>query len=436
MAFISFEDVLDHLDKLGLFHMDFELERMRKALHALDLLPLPFSAVQIVGTNGKGSTATFLASLAQAHGIRTGLYTSPHFVTPRERIRINGDMLAPSLWPELASEVYKAATDLTYFEFLTVLALVAFRKAKIQLAVLEAGLGGHYDATTAIPAEVVCFTPIGMDHEKILGPTLRDIAADKAQAIRPGIPAFTVMQRPEVLSCLEQTVKEKKAVLYSVQPLSASTEKLGLTGPHQNINAGLASAVWLFLARKHIWPTTETMMEQGIAQAFLAGRFQKLPSTTETPSMLLDGAHNPHGLQALEKALADICPSAILFSCLVDKNINDMLPILCRIAGNSPVFVPTIQDNERAINAEELASRLQTCGEAQGQRMTVHPTQRLGLALQEVKCLSHPITEEHPVLLCGSLYLLGEFFTLYPWALEPESIKEHTVKTGNKITAY
>lgn len=434
MAFISFEDVLDHLDKLGLFHMDFELERMRKALHTLDLLPLPFSAVQIVGTNGKGSTATFLASLAQAHGIRTGLYTSPHFVTPRERIRINGDMLAPSLWPELASEVYNAATDLTYFEFLTVLALVAFRKAKIRLAVLEAGLGGHYDATTAIPAEAVCFTPIGMDHEKILGPTLRDIAADKAQAIRPGVPAFTVMQTPEVLSCLEQTAKEKRAVLYSAQPLSAPTEKLGLIGPHQNINAGLASAVWRFLVREHTWPTAETIMEQGIAQAFLAGRFQKLPSTMETPPLLLDGAHNPHGLQALEKALADIRPGAILFSCLSDKNINDMLPIVCRIAGNSPVFVPTIQDNERAINAEELASRLQTCGKAQGQHMTIYPTQRLGLALQEVRSLSHSINEEHPVLLCGSLYLLGEFFTLYPWALEPERIKEHTVLTRNSTT--
>lgn len=431
MFFTSFEDVLDHLDKLGLFHMDFELERVHKALHALDLIPLPFSAVQIVGTNGKGSTATFLASLAQAHGIQTGLYTSPHFITPRERIRINNAMLSPSFWPELASQVYNKAKDLTYFEFLTVFALLAFKKAKVRLAVLEAGLGGHYDATTAIPVEAVCFTPISIDHEKILGPTLCNIAADKAQAIRPGIPAFTVAQAPEVFSSLEQMALEKGAALHLAQPLSARIEKLGLTGPHQHVNAGLAGTAWRFLARQHQWSTTEALMEQGFSQAFFAGRFQRLPPTAETPPLLLDGAHNPHGLKALEKTLADVRPGAIIFSCLADKNINDMLPSLCRIAGNSPIFVPTIQDNERAINADELASRLRTYSKAQGQHISVYSTQRLGLALQEIKRLQHPITEEHPVLLCGSLYLLGEFFTLYPWALDPKSIKEHT---GPKIS--
>ena len=179
MRFHSFDDVQDHLDALGLFHMDFGLDRVRNALDALGLLTPPFVTVQIVGTNGKGSTSTFLSCVARAHGLKVGLYTSPHFVTPRERIRINGTMLPADRWPVLADRVMEAAPNLTYFEFLTALGLLAFAEAGVDLVVMEAGLGGHYDATTAMPVQAVCFTPIGMDHEKILGPTLTDIASDK-----------------------------------------------------------------------------------------------------------------------------------------------------------------------------------------------------------------------------------------------------------------
>ena len=209
MRFHSFDDVQDHLDALGLFHMDFGLDRMRNALDALGLLTPPFVTVQIVGTNGKGSTSTFLSCVARAHGLKVGLYTSPHFVTPRERIRINGTMLPADRWPVLADRVMEAAPNLTYFEFLTALGLLAFAEAGVDLVVMEAGLGGHYDATTAMPVQAVCFTPIGMDHEKILGPTLTDIASDKSQAMRPGVPAFTAPQEAEALDCLLRTAQEK-----------------------------------------------------------------------------------------------------------------------------------------------------------------------------------------------------------------------------------
>ena len=129
MRFHSFDDVQDHLDALGLFHMDFGLDRVRNALDALGLLTPPFVTVQIVGTNGKGSTSTFLSCVARAHGLKVGLYTSPHFVTPRERIRINGTMLPADRWPVLADRVMEAAPNLTYFEFLTALGLLAFAGA-------------------------------------------------------------------------------------------------------------------------------------------------------------------------------------------------------------------------------------------------------------------------------------------------------------------
>ena len=159
-------DIQRHLDSLGLFHMDMGLGRMRRALAALDLARPPFVVAQVLGTNGKGSTSAFLASLALAHGCRVGLYTSPHFVSPTERIRIGGPeqpICAPwpaENWVEPANQVMAVAPELTYFEFLTVLALLGFAREGVELAVLEAGLGGRHDATTAVAADLLCYAPI------------------------------------------------------------------------------------------------------------------------------------------------------------------------------------------------------------------------------------------------------------------------------------
>lgn len=421
MRFHHFDDVQDHLDGLGLFNMDFGLDRMRKALTALGLDHPPFVTAQIVGTNGKGSTSTFLACLARAHGVKTGLYTSPHFVTPRERIRIDGRMLPESAWPALAERVMQAAPALTYFEFLTVLGLLAFAEAGVDLVVLEAGLGGHYDATSAAPVQAVCFTPIGMDHEKILGPTLTDIATDKAQAMRPGVPAFTAPQEEEALACLRRTAREKGAELHETAALPFPETPLGLAGPHQRVNARLALAAWTWLASRHGWAQRPEAVASGLAAAHFPGRFQHLPGEGSRPPLILDGAHNPHGLRALEQALLDarITPSAVIFSCLADKDVTHMLPFVRRIAGDAPLFVPTIQDNERAMSGEDLARLL---AEGRGAART-EAVQRVSLALREAaRCVPPEGAEQHPVLLCGSLYLLGEFFILHPDALERELV--------------
>ena len=421
MRFHHFDDVQDHLDGLGLFNMDFGLDRMRKALAALGLDHPPFVTAQIVGTNGKGSTSTFLACLARAHGVKTGLYTSPHFVTPRARIRIDGRMLPESAWPALAERVMQAAPALTYFEFLTVLGLLAFAEAGVDFVVLEAGLGGHYDATSAAPVQAVCFTPIGMDHEKILGPTLTDIATDKAQAMRPGVPAFAAPQEEEALACLRRTAQEKGAELHETADLPFPETPLGLAGPHQRVNARLALAAWTWLASRHGWAQRPEAVASGRAAAHFPWRFQRLPAQGLRPPLILDGAHNPHGLRALEQALLDarITPSAVIFSCLADKDVTHMLPFVRRIAGDAPLFVPTIQDNERAMSGEDLARLL---AEGRGAART-EAVQRVSLALREAaRCVPPEGAEQHSVLLCGSLYLLGEFFILHPDALERELV--------------
>ena len=323
-------------------------------------------------------------------------------------------------WDKL-DRVMEAAPNLTYFEFLTALGLLAFAEAGVDLVVMEAGLGGHYDATTAMPVQAVCFTPIGMDHEKILGPTLTDIASDKSQAMRPGVPAFTAPQEAEALDCLLRTAQEKGAELRETASLPFPQSALGLAGPHQRVNARLAIAAWDWLADQHHWPNMPETAAKGLASAHFPGRFQRIPACNGLPPLILDGAHNPHGLRAFETAIrdADIQPAAVIFSCLADKDISDMLPFIRRIAGDAPLFVPTIQDNERAMNGEELAKLL---AEGRGPAIT-QPTQRLSLALKETASfVPAEDADRHPVLLCGSLYLLGEFFNLHPQTLEQELV--------------
>ena len=186
-----------YLNGLGLFHMEFGLHRMEAALAALSLTTLPHLAVQVVGTNGKGSTGAFLAALLAAHGLPTGLYLSPHFQSVRERILMAGKQLSESEWLEAANAVLAATAPygekgkLTYFELLTVMAAWLFTNQGAEAAIYEAGLGGAGDATTALSRDVLLVTPIGMDHAAVIGPTLADIARDKARAMHPGTLAVT-----------------------------------------------------------------------------------------------------------------------------------------------------------------------------------------------------------------------------------------------------
>jgi len=486
MTFRTYDDVVAHLEGLGLFHMDFGLDRMHAALAALGLTRPPYAVAQVVGTNGKGSTSTFLASIAQAHGLRTGLYTSPHFITPRERIRINGRMLEADQWPLLGNRILGAGgANLTYFEFLTVLGALAFREAGVELAVIEAGLGGTWDATTALAADILCVTPIGLDHQHVLGPTITAIATDKAGAMREGHVALTAPQCDEALSALAQAARTRGTRLVQAATTTAlpSDTRLGLAGPHQRDNATLALAAWRTIADMRGWTPSETAERQGLASAHIAGRFQRvevclsdlpmsgilpadvlpagfhpsdthparilpadscpsencpsgacpagpssdvtIPSSIEDtpdadatnpphcPSLpfVLDGAHNIHGLTALRTALETqgLHPAAVIFSCLADKDAEALVPLLHDIAAGAPIIVPTIADNERAADGATLARRMGP---------NAHAVPRLHDALHEAARLAGDVTPKHPVLLCGSLYLLAEFFTLRPDLLE------------------
>src|SRR5690349_22724116 len=211
---MQFDEAAQYL--LGLGHetltIKLGLRNTELLLAALDNPERSYFVVQIAGTNGKGSTAAMLDSICRAAGIRTGLYTSPHLVSMTERIRIAGSDITPEDFARHATTVRTVAEDLlarkeiealpTFFEQLTVIALLAFREARVELAILETGLGGRLDSTTAAGASIVGITSIAMDHEEYLGDTLASIAAEKAAVIRPGVIAVLAPQQPETLRVL------------------------------------------------------------------------------------------------------------------------------------------------------------------------------------------------------------------------------------------
>uniref|UniRef100_UPI0026EFE75A bifunctional folylpolyglutamate synthase/dihydrofolate synthase n=2 Tax=Desulfovibrio TaxID=872 RepID=UPI0026EFE75A len=353
----------------------------------------------------------FLDSLSRAHGCRTGLYTSPHFLSPCERIRIDGVPLQEDLWPGLATEVYAARPDLTYFEFLTVLAILAFARQGVQLAVMEAGLGGAHDATTALASDLTCFAPVAMDHAAILGPTLRDIALDKCGAIRPHVPVVSAPQFPAAEDVLRRQAERLSAPLHIVEPLPGNMT-LGLAGPHQRINAAVALHAWQALApRLHVTPRPDAVA-QGLARAFVPGRLQSVPATDQHPPLLLDGAHNAHGMAALLAHVrqSGLRPRAAIYSCLGDKDWHPALMLLKRALGDAPLFIPALH-NERAADAAQVVAAANAAAPAHA---TLLPDVRN--ALDAVRDL--PGDDRAPVIISGSLYMLAEFYGLYPHLLE------------------
>lgn len=449
--FHSFSDVSSYLDKLGLFRMKPGLGRIREMLLRLDLKRPPFTAVQVAGTNGKGSTCAMLESLARSHGLATGLHSSPHLVSVRERIRVNGRMLEEDRWTTLANDLMRAGgEELSYFEFVTCLAVLAFARADVDIAIMETGLGGLFDATSALDVDMLVFTPFDLDHQAILGPTLKDIAADKAGCIRPGKPVVSALQKSDALSEIRKSARAKNAPLEIITPgdplpadIADGSLPVLLQGGYQTDNMRLALAAWRRLARDGLFsprqvehiraarasgPDAEAL---ALAKAWLPARMQNVPPlppgkgktpfpcSLGWPRMLLDSAHNPHGMAALGFALArmGIAPAAVIFACVADKDINLMLPHL-RTLATGPIFVPPIKDNPRSLPPETLAARigLNAAPAASMEDALAKACAHLAAYYPEVfrdaPCKS-------PLLVCGSLYLLGEFFSLRPDCLEP-----------------
>ena len=393
---MQFDEAVQYLLSLGheTLAIKLGLRNTELLLQALDSPERSFTSVQVAGTNGKGSTAAMLDSICRAAGIKTGLYTSPHLVSITERIRISGCDITPEDFARHATTVRAVAEDLlirkeiealpTFFEHVTAIALLAFREAGVELAILETGLGGRLDSTTAAKAAIVGITPIAMDHEEYLGNTLTSIASEKAAVIRPGVTAVIAEQPPEALKVLlDRSVEVGVTPWLETDKDSYKDFRLNLHGAHQIQNASVAIrlAEALNISRAAIIRGLETTRHPGRLE--FIGPF------------LLDGAHNPAGAQALRNYLEEFGgrPLTLIFGAMRDKRLDQIAEILFPIPD---CLILTPIDNPRSATVETLAALahrqvIKTASSAEALRVAIAQTPKDGL-----------------ICVTGSLYLIGE----------------------------
>lgn len=394
---MNFEAAVQYLLSLGheTLTIKLGLRNTELLLNALDNPERSFNSIQIAGTNGKGSTAVMLDSICRAAGIKCGLYTSPHLVSITERIRIAGVEITPEEFAACVTTVRDLSAQFdalpTFFEQLTVAALLAFRNAGIELAILETGLGGRLDSTTAAKASIVAITPIAMDHEEYLGNTLESIAAEKAAIIRPNVQAVIAKQDPVALDVLLRRCEET-----GVTPILATgmhgyeRVRLGLRGRHQIENAAVAIRV------AELLNIPECAIVTGLETATHPGRLELIP---HQPAFLIDGAHNPAGARSLRNYLDEFAqrPLTLVFGAMRDKQLTQMGEILFSCADT--LILTTIK-NPRSASIETLREVA-----AQFARGKVFTSE---LSAEALRIAEAETPSEGLICIAGSLYLVGE----------------------------
>jgi dihydrofolate synthase / folylpolyglutamate synthase len=391
---VAYRDLLAQLAGVRALGVELGLDRMRAALARLGDPQRRFAAVQIAGTNGKGSTAAMTEAILRAHGLSCGLYTSPHLARFSERIRVNGAEADGDRLAEIGRRVAETGVPLTYFEIATALAFVVFAEDAIDVAVLETGLGGRLDAVTTAEPLATAITSIGFDHMAYLGGSLREIAYEKAGILRPGIPAFLGRLPAEADDEVTRVAAGVNAPLVRLgRELTAPAMPLGLPGAHQRDNAALALALAgavLAARQRHLDPTT---VADALADVRWPGRLEPVAD-----DVLLDCAHNADGAASLAAALADLAPGrrvVLLVSVVDDKDPGGMFSALARTAA---AVVVTRSSNPRALPTDHLAAVARTHFAA------VTAIDDPLTALATARRLAAPAGL---VVVCGSMFLVG-----------------------------
>ncbi len=424
----------------------FDLKHMRVLLRVIDHPERTFPSVLIAGTNGKGSTAATLASILRASGLKTGLYTSPHLMRINERIRVNGEEIGDDRFARLHGAVDSIAGKLvergdlpwhpSFFEMMTAIAFQHFAEEKIDLAVLEVGMGGRLDATNVVEPLVSVITDISLDHQKYLGNTVAEIAREKAGIIRRGGTVVTLPQQPAANDIIGNTILDLDAAGVSavqyVPPVSPNgylipsaenrlpatasgsqswyrypLQVMGkqilvqtpLVGRHQLRNVALAIAAAEEVSKKGLAGITPESIEQGIRETHWPGRFQVVPAKEGWPEMVLDVAHNPAGAWALRSALSeryDDRPLVFVFGAMRDKAISEMTEILFPLALQ---VIATLPGNPRSASPEEIRQAASRTG------ADIELVNDVAKALERAGAMA---TRDAVIVVTGSIYLVGE----------------------------
>jgi dihydrofolate synthase/folylpolyglutamate synthase len=400
-----YPDLLARLERARALGVELGLPRVRRALAALGDPQRRFAAVQLAGTNGKGSTAAMTEAILREAGVRTGLYTSPHLARFTERVRVagaeaDGDRLA-------ALDVRVAATrvPLTYFEVATALAFLTFAEDGVELAVLETGLGGRLDAVTTCEPLATAVTSVAMDHADYLGGTLREIAREKAGVIKPGVAHLVAALPPEADEEMERAAAAAGAPLLrlgrdfgtgAAPGAVGDPAARGLAGAHQASNAAiaveLAARGWTHLGRSG--PLPPEAVRAGLANVRWPGRLERVGN-----DVLLDCAHNVEGARALAAALPDLAggrPVALLTSIVRDK---DAAGILAALAPAVSTVVATQSGSARSLPAAELEAL---------SRAYVAKTEASPDPIVALDLARRLVGRGGLVVIAGSIFLVGE----------------------------
>ena len=418
-----FQESLDYLLSLGneVAAMKLGLDDISKLLSELGKPAVATLKVQVAGTNGKGSVCAFLNSICLKAGIKTGLYTSPHLISITERIKINGVDIEENEFAAIARVVRDTAESLvekkelvsipTFFEQVTAIALIAFARHGVELIILETGLGGRLDATTAANAEIAAITRIDYDHQEYLGETLREIAAEKAAIIHEGSKVVIGDQPPEAMGVIiarcanlgirprlvdevriESSRDDPRNFVFETLKARYENIELGLAGKHQIENAKIA--VLLAEALQADFNIRPTDIIEGLRQASHPGRLEF------RDRFLFDGAHNLAGARALRAYIDEFIdrPITMIFGAMKDKDIAGIATALFTKADK---LILTQPENPRALLPTELEAFVKERSEIEN----VFTSRPVKSALQ----LAREVTPDNGVIVVtGSLYLVGE----------------------------
>ena len=419
----DYSETLAWLYGLEVERMDLKLERTTRALRLGDDPQRQFPSVHIAGTNGKGSTAAILHALLSAAGYQVGLFTSPHLIDFCERIRIGRRWVSP---PEVVDTVAAIKSDLkptglrlTPFEMMTVLAFRLFARAGVDIAIVEVGLGGRLDATNVLTPLVSIITSIGLDHQQYLGSTLADIAREKGGIIKPAVPVVLGQLDRESRDVLDRRARDQGSATlaygrdftlekdaagrycYGGKRHQYDALQLSLNGKFQAHNAALAVASLEYL--QDAFPVTATQIRTGLRSVHWPGR---LDIVSTQPLVILDGAHNIQALHALLAELPDLAPNrrpVFLFGVMRDKAWRPMVAALEQVAAEVVVTAA----------AQPRAEDPYTVQRAFSANCSVRTVKGAAAACRQ---LLHQVGSQDVMVVCGSLFLVGEVLPLFPQA--------------------
>jgi len=389
------------------------LERIQKACELFNHPEKKIPSIHIAGTNGKGSTAAMLQSILTEAGYKVGLFTSPHLVRVNERFRIGNEEISDEELEEILNSIqvkiplspplHKGDREhLSFFELCTLIAFLYFAKHQVDLAVIEVGLGGRLDSTNVITPLISVITEIGLDHTEVLGNSIAEIAREKAGIIKPGVPVVCGATKLVAVQVIQELAGKNKSEFFLVGAIHESPLQysLKLLGPHQKQNAAIVLQT-LKVLREKGWKVSEHSIRKGFQNLRWPGR---LEIVSEDPLIILDGAHNKDGMEALVKALTSPQPSPyqrrggvfwkILFSAASDKNVGEMLKTLSQISSEITLCE---MESSRSINPVLIQKQYPEL-----------PLENGGKGKEAFLNAKKNLQESEGLLVTGSLYWVGE----------------------------